>query len=447
MKKLLTFTGIIILLYIQPGHSEKPASDQSVLLKDGQIIDLVTNDVRTGDILIEGEKISLINTDQQNSLSADVTYDVSGHFIIPGLIDNHVHITHGSYDDAKELLILALKNGVTGVRDMGGDGRMLVSLKRNTLLKEFNGSDVYFSAIIAGEKFFENDPRPASVALGATAGQVPWQWSVNDKTDFDDIVAKSKGLGVTAIKIYTDVSPKQINKVTKAAKKQGLKVWAHAAIAPGRPIDIINSGADAVSHVGDFLQYQVVDVIKDRYAFKEPQDAQAYRDYVNSVDVEGKDPEVMKVIKGMLKNDTVMDATLWVYQRKGEETLNRAQQMTKLLYDNGVQIGAGSDNLASEGTVNLHTELELLVDAGLSNFDALKAATVVNANSIGVENEVGTIEEGKLANLVVLEKSPLESISNTRSIKYVIKRGKVINGESSVNKADANTEKNQAQIQ
>ena len=157
--------------------------------------------------------------------------------------------------------------------------------------------------------------------MGATAGQVPWQWSVNDKTDFDDIVAKSKGLGVTAIKIYTDVSPKQINKVTKAAKKQGLKVWAHAAIAPGRPIDIINSGADAVSHVGDFLQYQVVDVIKDRYAFKEPQDAQAYRDYVNSVDVEGKDPEVIKVIKGMLKNATVMDATLWVYQRKGEETL------------------------------------------------------------------------------------------------------------------------------
>ena len=121
--------------------------------------------------------------------------------------------------------------------------------------------------------------------------------------------------------------------------------------------------------------------------------------------------------------------------------------MTKLLYDNGVQIGAGSDNLASEGTVNLHTELELLVDAGLSNFDALKAATVVNAKSIGVENEVGTIEEGKLANLVVLEKNPLESISNTRSIKYVIKRGKVINGESSVNKADANTEKNQAQVQ
>ena len=158
MKKLLTFTGIIILLYIQPGHSEQPASDQSVLLKGGQIIDLVTNDVRTGDILIEGEKISLINTDQQNSLSADVTYDVSGHFIIPGLIDNHVHITHGSYDDAKELLILALKNGVTGVRDMGGDGRMLVSLKRNTLLKEFNGSDVYFSAIIAGGKFLKMTP-------------------------------------------------------------------------------------------------------------------------------------------------------------------------------------------------------------------------------------------------------------------------------------------------
>ena len=76
--------------------------------------------------------------------------------------------------------------------------------------------------------------------------------------------------------------------------------------------------------------------------------------------------------------------------------------------------------------INLHKELELLVAAGLSNIDALRAGTIINAETLGEENNIGTVEEGKLANLVILNADPLETIGNTRNIKAVIKRGKVI---------------------
>ena len=102
-------------------------------------------------------------------------YDLTGKYIIPGLIDNHVHITHSTYLDAVAEIQTALKNGVTGVRDMGGDGRMLAQLKRAALIGEIPASDVFFSAIIAGDYFFEKDPRPASVALGAHVGNEAWQ--------------------------------------------------------------------------------------------------------------------------------------------------------------------------------------------------------------------------------------------------------------------------------
>ncbi|MEP3386865.1 MAG: amidohydrolase family protein [Reichenbachiella sp.] len=92
-----------------------------------------------------------------------------------------------------------------------------------------------------------------------------------------------------------------------------------------------------------------------------------------------------------------------------------------------MKIGAGSDEMISEdGTINLHKELELLTIAGLSNIDALRAATIVNAEGLGEEKNMGTIEAQKLANLVILNSNPLEDISNTQDIKYVFKRGKVI---------------------
>ncbi len=412
-----------------------------ILLKRGSIVDVMSGKTMVGDILIKNERIETISYDGSISEPKGViTYDLTGKFVIPGLIDGHVHITHGTYKEAVDHLGTALKYGVTGVRDMGGDGRMLTLLKKNMMVGENSGSDIYFSTIIAGPEFFVKDPRPQSVAAGAKAGKVSWQRELEDSTDCRQIVAEAKGMGATAIKIYTEVKGELIKKISDEAKKQGLKIWGHAAIPPSRPHEVIEGGVETISHAGDWLQYELIDKMRDRYSFKSRKEAMAYRKKLMTLPWTISTPKVKKIFDLMKKKNCIMDATLFVYhvglKRKGgagkiaEARYKYAMKTVKEAYKYGVKICAGSDHMISpenyRNPINIHKELELLSEAGMSNIDVLRSATIVNAEVVGDEKNTGSISKGKLANIVVLNKDPLKKISNTRDIKYVIKRGKHI---------------------
>ncbi|MCG8326904.1 MAG: amidohydrolase family protein [Chitinophagales bacterium] len=413
-----------------------------IVLKSATIIDMIMDEGRQGDILIKDESIERISYDGSIEIpKGAVAYDLSGKYIIPGLIDSHVHITHGTLKEAQEHLEIALKNGVTGVRDMGGDGRMLTLLKKNMQIGENIGPDVFFSTIIAGPSFFLNDPRPQQVAKGATAGQVPWQRSITSETDLRQIITEVIGMGATAIKIYASVDKDLMKKVANEAKRQGLKVWGHAAIPPVRPSEVSNAGVEVMSHAGDMVQYELVKTLKDRHDFETPASRMAYRQKINSIEWNADTPRVKELFETMEANDNILDATLWVYTFGLEESANKpridssryknALKATKTAFDMGVKIGAGSDDMISQDeygiqTINIHNELSLLVKAGLPTIDALKAATIVNAEGLGEEKNIGSIEKGKLANLVVLNNNPLEDIQKTSDIRLVLKRGKVI---------------------
>ncbi len=107
-----------------------------------------------------------------------------------------------------------------------------------------------------------------------------------------------------------------------------------------------------------------------------------------------------------------------------------AQRLTKMYADRGGKIYAGPD-CASACTfgLGLHQEMEILVDSGLSTLHALQSATLYTAEVMRMEDELGTVEEGRLADLVVIRGNPLENIRNTRAISHVISRGRVLDGE------------------
>ena len=173
----------------------------TLLLKNVTIIDMVSEGSFSGDVLIKDGIIEEVFHHENSQIPDEGrVINLQGKFLIPGLIDNHVHITHGTLAEAEENLKIALKHGITGVRDMGGDGRMLTLLQKNMAIGETVGSDVFFSTIIAGPDFFKNDPRPQQVAKGAIAGEVPWQRAITHDSDFRQVIAEAKGLGVTAIK-------------------------------------------------------------------------------------------------------------------------------------------------------------------------------------------------------------------------------------------------------
>ena len=105
-------------------------------------------------------------------------------------------------------------------------------------------------------------------------------------------------------------------------------------------------------------------------------------------------------------------------------------QNLRVLHDAGVVIGIGTDAAYPPGSwpgEALHHELELTVQAGIKPVEVIKMATYNNAWYIGVEDEVGSIESGKIADLLIVEGNPAENISDTRNIRFVIKNGKIVN--------------------
>ena len=204
-------------------------------------------------MLTEGERIAAIFPSGSRPVPAGATvYDLAGRYLIPGLIDTHVHVaTDPSGEDTRarteRRLRGALRGGVTAVRDMAGDTRALTSLQRDALLGEIASPDIYYAALFAGPAFFA-DPRTHNASRGVIPGQAPWMRAVTDTTNLRRAVAEARGTGATAIKLYAELSGALARRITAEAHSQGLLVWAHAALDQARPIEVVEAGVDAISH-------------------------------------------------------------------------------------------------------------------------------------------------------------------------------------------------------
>jgi len=374
-------------------------------------------------VVIQGERIAAIfPTGSQPLPAGATTYNLTGRYLIPGLIDSHVHVaTDPSGEDSRvrseRRLRRALLGGVTAVRDMAGDVRALASLQRDALLGEIPSPDIYYAALFAGPLFFA-DPRTHDASRGLVAGQVPWMRAITDTTDLHQAVAEARGTGATAIKLYADLSGELARRVTTEAHAQGLMVWAHAALRPARPIEVVEAGVDAVSHAN--LVALAMDSARRAAALNAPA----------SQPLDLEDAGLDTLFSAMIQRHTIFEPTLLVFADRFP-VLRLAGAIARGAHRRGVTIIAGTDTLGAAGAdsptlPSLHRELELLVTlGGLSPAEALESATRDAAAVLGAQSIRGTIEVGKLADLVVLRSDPLRDIRNTRSIQLVMKRGRV----------------------
>jgi imidazolonepropionase-like amidohydrolase len=131
----------------------------------------------------------------------------------------------------------------------------------------------------------------------------------------------------------------------------------------------------------------------------------------------------------MKKHHTILDATLLTYKQAGEHSLSwqcsyeLGKRITARAYRAGVTICAGTDDDQVEF---VQSELKCLVsDAGFTPIDAIIAGTLHGAEVLHIDNQYGTVEAGKIADLLVIDKNPLENIDNIKSVNFVIKGGKV----------------------
>lgn len=373
-------------------------------------------------IVIKDGRIIAIQPATKAFPEAAVVINLKGKYVLPGLIDSHVHMAtdpDGVDNRLHTLQVLQqmLYSGVTTVRDMAGDARVLAGLARDAHMGEITSPDIYYSALMAGASFF-TDPRTQASTRGGENGNMPYMKAVTDSTNIALAVAEAKGCGAAGIKLYANLSANQVNTILAEAKKQHMPVWAHAWLQGATPLDLVKAGVMAISHA-PLLVYEKTDKIPD--AWKQAGADTGFWD--NNL------PAFDALFMQMKQAHTILDATLLTYKKWAASdtamqwNYRMAQRITSRAHAAGVMICAGTDDDQEQF---VQEEMRLLVaEAGFSAFDAMVAATQYSAAAINLDARKGTISVGKDADLLVLTRNPLENIDNIKSVDLVIKGGRI----------------------
>jgi imidazolonepropionase-like amidohydrolase len=412
-----------------------PAQEELVVFRGATIFDGTGRPPRADmDVVVEGERIKQIvrDADLDPEISRKArSVDLRGRFLIPGMVDAHVHLaTPPNRRQAEAVLRRDIYGGVTTVRDMADDLRAMGDLARASLVGEIAAPDIYYAALMAGPAFF-TDNRTVQSSAGGQPGHVPWMQAVTDDTNLPLAIAQARGTYATAIKLYADLSPGLASRITEEAHRQHMKIWAHATLYPAKPSEVVAAGVDVISHA--CLLIREPDTHVPGWAAPHPQVALApFRN--------GRNPALARLFAEMARRGTILDATLWTYSADtaGSTTLpplppgscddTVGGAIAGQAYRAGVPIDTGTDNVAdwTDPWPDLFHELTALKSrAGMPNSAILQSATLNGARAADQERDMGSIEAGKLANMVVLAHDPLTDLNNLKSVVMTIKRGRI----------------------
>jgi imidazolonepropionase-like amidohydrolase len=420
MRQLVPALAAALLLVAHPLAQHAP----SLLVRNVTLIDGNGDTPRTGaDVLVrEGRIASIEPTSSSPSQPAELTLDGSGLFLLPGLTDAHVHLSGMPWAPRVEQLKRVLQGGVTAVLDVAGDTRTTGDLARAAMAGEIESPTIYYSALFAGPAFF-SDPRVVATSLGFRPGDAPWNREIRSDTDLVRVVAEAKGSGVIAIKLYAALDAETVRRIGEEAKRQNIRLVAHATVFPAKPSDLVGAGVNYLAHAA-YLVWEASPATDD---FTK----RARGDFA-AVPADG--PVMTKLLQSMKDADVSLNPTLWIFaEGPGKDDLAALRTpwmntITRRAQEIGVNIAAGVDSLVSQGDPlpTLHKELEVMVTgAGLTPLQAITAATRGAAHAIGVEDSRGTVAVGKVADLLIVDANPASDIKNTRRIRYVIKDGRI----------------------
>jgi imidazolonepropionase-like amidohydrolase len=397
------------------GNGSPPRDNVDVFARDGRIVSIATGSNERADLTIDGE----------------------GLFLLPGLIDAHVHFGFAGPTWAARAAYAKwlVQGGVTAVYDITADVRILSDLARAVLVGEIEGPTIYYSAFFAGSRFFA-DPREfdrpgdRGVSRGYRPGEAPWFREITPTTDLSRAVAEARGAGATSIKLYAALDADTVRRIGDEAKRQNVRLVAHATVFPAKPSDLVSAGVKYLAHA----PYLVWEGMAPSVDFNGRR-----RGDFDGVPVDG--PVITRLLHAMKANDVALNPTLYIFAegRSSRDDLSAARArwmfaVTKRAQDIGVTIAAGVDqnSIPDDPLPSLHRELQVMVDgARLTPLQALTAATRGAAHAMGADGERGTIEPGRVADLLLVEGDPTVDIRHTRNIRYVIKDGRIVHAPRS----------------
>lgn len=439
-----TWTAVVagsLLTACSPSAPPVPgAREEAALVIDGATLWDGTGRAPVPDavIVIRGDRIADLGPRGSATVPSGARIvSAGGKFVIPGLINMHGHVgmTRGlaaSRDNYTRENVLAqlrqyARYGVTTVMSLGTDFEPIFEVRGPAGPDESPRSTVF----TAGRGFTGKNGYPA--VLPGNAG-VPRE--VDTADEVRDNVSDLARQKVDMVKIWVDdhwghyekIRPDLYRSIIDESHKRNLRVMAHVFYLQDAK-SLVEAGVDGIAHsvrdkeVDDVLVrlikerdvFTVATLVREESTFIYAQPPAFLDDPFFSRHV---DPEVVLRLKDPAWGARVRsDPDFPKYPGQ----LKTAQRNLKRLADGGVRIGFGSDSgppARFQGFFE-HRELELMVEAGLSPADALKAATSTSADCLRIAADFGTLERGKRADLLLLDADPLADIRNTRRIHTV----------------------------
>jgi hypothetical protein len=382
-------------------------------------------------IIIEGDRISAVGPRTQTPIPADATVvDVSGKTILPGLWDMHAHFEQVEWGP------VYLAAGVTTVRDCGNEFEFITSVRNAIRDRQGLGPRILTAGIVDGS---------GPIAIGVQR--------VDTTEQANYWVDKYHAAGFNQMKIYSSMTRSNVTAVASEAHALGMSVTGHIPDSMTLQ-EGIDAGMDQVNHIGYVLDAMLpAGVLPDRSQRLARAQARA------TVDVNSE--RARQTISFLKQHDIVIDPTVALSEldavspthpyssfepgvrRIAPELavvfdtpdLSASDPMPSLraailqkeleiigsLHRSGVTIIAGTDQ--GVPGFSIYRELELYVQAGLTPMEAIQAATIMPARVMHMDKELGSIQVGKFADLIVLGKDPVASIDNIRSVEKVVASG------------------------
>lgn len=392
-------------------EKEIPKGAKIIALVGATLIDgLGGEPLQNSCIIIRHDRIEAVGKSGEIAIPKEAEIvDVKGLSLLPGLIDAHYH-----NEASVEMAPLYLRYGITSVRDPGAwmEAFGPVRASGKPLPRLF----------LAGPHLTTFPPaHPAD------------SYIVQDAEECRLAVHKLAGQGATVIKVYFGLSVGMIREICTTAHRYGLPVTAHLETANAQ--DAIEAGVDGIEHITSFgtCLLPLREAEKYRQLVMGSNEARNRGRYEvwNSLDLE-KNPFVDSLIRFLSEKKTFVTPTLTPFEKHADLgdsiEVNGFRNMMKFVGKakrGGVRMVVGSHTWGPYAEPNLayFHEMELFREAGLSTMEIIQAATIENARFFRIEERLGSLEKGKIADLIVVEGDPLKDIKAMRNLKKVMLNG------------------------
>ncbi|MFA5244691.1 MAG: amidohydrolase family protein [Pedobacter sp.] len=425
IKRLLVIL-LAVLLLITGLFAQKPLSklikpvNQHELPQNTKIIAIVRVNLIDGrggkaipnaSVLIRNNKIIAVGTSGSVQIPKEAEIiQGNGMSLLPGLIDSHFHL-----DRTKDLPAMFLQNGITSLRDPGA----------------------WIEAYAEERKSGKQMPRLylSGPHLDGAPPAYPYDaYVVRDENEAIRQVNELANEGSTVIKVYFRIPPGMIKAITETAHRRGIPVTAHLEITEAK--QAIEAGLDGVEHITSLG----LSLTPKREAEKYRQGMLADNNfrkqgrYNTWATLDLNSPLADSLTTFLVKKKTFISPTLGAFEYQAEKNktdsikLRGFESMKKLtfkLHKAGVLLVMGSHSMiayAEKGWA-YQREMEIWAESGISNSEIIHASTLQNARFFRIDQELGSIEKGKIADLILVKGNPLEDIRVMRNVEKVMING------------------------